>query len=233
MVKKIQGTLNVAPASTSCKLCGMTYTRNVAEDRAMHTKYHASFINGPPWVSSLDPVRKIRVVKERKSILLCFYAVDVSLARQVARVETLLEMVNRELNAPQPSSAWKDPAKYEIPGKVFVAVVNNRAVGFCVTEPINSAFWLVCRTQQIVPRQENKQAKIGISRIWVAPAWRRCGVALQLLDVTLRYTVYGMRLQKLQVAFSQPSFAGGLLAKQFNGVQHKSGETLVPVYLED
>ena len=61
----------------------------------------------------------------------------------------------------------------------------------------------------------------------------RYGVALQLLDVTLKYTVYGVGCEAT-VAFSQLlTFAHvGLLAKQFNGVQHKVWEALVPVYLE-
>lgn len=240
---KTQGVLNVGQVSTTCKVCGMTYGHH-PDDRSAHAKYHTNFINGPPWPFLAEPIRKISVARgsppQKKAgkakphlVQLQFFVAQTALPAQVSRVETLLEMVNRELNAPAASEAWKHPKSHEIPGKALVAVVNKKAVALCITEPIESAFWVVSRTQQVVPKQEIKNARVGISRIWVAPSWRRCGVAMQLLDVVLHHSVYGMKLEKLQVAFSQPSFAGGLLAKRFNGVKHKSGETLVPVYLED
>lgn len=241
--KKIQGVLNVGLVSTTCKLCGMTYGHHV-DDRSAHAKYHTNFVNGPAWVFAAEPIRKFSITRETTKKTLSskvklspahveFFAAQVSLMAQVSRVENLLEMVNRELNAPAASDAWKHPEAHDIPGKAFVAVVNKKSVALCITEPIKSAFWVVSRTQQVVPKQEINNARVGISRIWVAPSWRRCGVAMQLLDVVLHHSVYGMKLEKRQVAFSQPSFAGGLLARQFNGVKHKSGETLVPVYLED
>lgn len=260
-----QGVLNVGRMSSTCKVCGMTYGHHL-DDRASHSKYHATFVNGPGWNFPGDAVRGIVIRKSPlrlqttrpKSLTLAqlasrasrltssslltspkfatqlqFYVAKASVAAQVARVEALLDMVNRELNAPATNDSWKSPHNHEFPGKAFVAVVNKKAVGICVTEPIKSAFWLVSRTQHVVPNQEIKDARVGISRIWVAPSWRRCGVAMELLDVVVHHSVYGMKLEKLQVAFSQPSFAGGLLAIRFNGVKHKSGETLVPVYLEE
>lgn len=244
--KKIQGFLNVGRVSSTCKACGMTYGHH-AEDRTAHAKYHTTFINGPGWNFPGQPVLTATITKPEKpsalrksstskssssSLFQLHIYAPTSSAPQVARVEALLHMVNQELNAPPANGSWKSLQTNGIPGKAFVAVVNKKAVGLCVTEPIQSAFWVVSKTQQVVPNQEVKQARVGISRIWVAPSWRRCGVAMQLLQAVVHHSVYGMMLDKLQIAFSQPSFAGGLLATRFNGVEHKSGETLVPVYLE-
>lgn len=119
-----------------------------------------------------------------------------------------------------------------VPARAFVALLPTRAVGIVVTEPLapHQAKWMVHRTQTVVPRPSG--ACVGISRIWVAPEWRRRGVARALLRAVACHSVYGMQLMPRQIAFSQPSHAGGCLAREFNGVRHKSGEILVLVYEE-
>lgn len=249
--KKVQSTF-LSLESTTCTVCGMTFYKHVQKDKNVHAKYHSDFINGLPWKNEhATSLRSIPVSIDHKSIHVTILDIDRALARQVKKVDKLLEMVNRELNAPAANQSWKSDQKRTISdkiestdavdpspiaGKAYVILAQSRAIGLVVTEPIvdveAQAKWMVHRTQDIVPNQVNRNVRLGISRIWVAPKWRRCGLANHLLQVVLKHSVFGMPLKPHEVAFSQPTHAGGLLAKSFNGVKHKSGEVLVPIYLE-
>lgn len=250
MSSKIQSTFGSAKSLT-CKTCGMTFQSHIAKDKAMHVKYHSEFINGISWKKGPEKVlEKVEITVDKKSIEVQATVIDPGLLLHVKKVEKLLEMVNSELNAPPANDAWKskkgtysEELKVDseaqsaiVPGRAFVLLALSRAIGLVVTEPIldveTQSRWMVHSTQDIVPGQVNKNPRIGISRIWIASKWRRRGLGNVLLRAVLRHSVYGMALQPAQVAFSQPSHAGGLLAKSFNGVKHKSGEVLVPVYLE-
>lgn len=218
----------------------MNFFSYIEKDASVHSRYHDSFVNGPR--CDIDAgkdatlCRSFRFPSSGRSIECRILCIKKTNSRLVKRVEVLLEMVNRELVAPAANSFWKQSSENGVAGQAFVAVLDRRIVGLCVTEPImdieKQTRWIVDRTQGVVPNQVNRNCKIGISRIWVAPKWRRHGVALSLLESVLSALIYGVALQKTEIAFSQPSYAGGKLAKQFNGVKHKSGEILVPIYLE-
>lgn len=250
--KKIQSTFGSLQSST-CGVCGMTFYKHVQNDKLVHAKYHNDFLNGLPWKNESGmPLRKFTMEMDQKSIQVSILGIDRTLVRQVKKVEKLLEMVNRELSAPAANDSWKKIVRTRtkvgneknmvtvessvIEGKAFVILAQSRAIGLVVTEPIEDISiqgrWMVHRTQDIVPNQVNKNIRIGISRIWIASKWRRYGLANHLLQVVIKHSVFGMPLKPQEVAFSQPSHAGGLLAKNFNGVKHKSGEILIPVYLE-
>lgn len=227
-------------SSITCKVCAMTYTQ-LPKDRDLHKRHHHLFINGVSWPRSQDaPVMKttVRKIDSSTSYQVEIYTVDKSSTVQIRRVEELLKMVNSELNAPQDSQEWKsnNPA-VAVPARAFVAVVNGRAVAVCTTDSIHDTDlqcrWMVYKSQKIVPGQVNRAIRLGISRIWTASNYRRLGIADKLLQCVLEHSVFGVTLAKSELGFSQPSFAGGLLAKHFNGVIHKSGETLIPVYIED
>lgn len=216
-------------AVTHCKLCGMSYQNFVEKDRKLHAKHHASFVNGPVLTFEQPPLKVERLRIQNKTVECKVYEANKT-AGQIKKVDKLVAMVNQELGAPAENPAWKGPN-----GKAFVVFIDKRAVGLCITEKIEDVDrqgrWMVARTQQVLGHV-NKAIKIGVSRIWIAPTWRRRGLGAVLLDTVCRHLVYGVTFKKEELAFSQPSFAGGLLAKAFNGVVHKSGETLVPVYLE-
>ncbi|CAR66419.1 DEHA2F26356p [Debaryomyces hansenii CBS767] len=258
--KKVQTVLNFpssspnASQSTTCPTCGMTYYSHVSKDNDVHNKYHFNFINGIPWPTSFcnNVLERFIVVdhttgkakgtsKSKKSQAASketlVMTIDRRASKQVKRVEEILKVVNGELNAASDGKAWQKDHKGPIQGRAFIVVIDGRAIGICTTEPIQDVDqqcrWIIHRTQALVPNQVNRSIKLGISRIWIAPKWRRYGLARRLLDIVLVHSVYGIVLDKKEIGFSQPSFSGGLLAKSFNGVTHKSGEILIPVYLEE
>ncbi|KAG7665481.1 ECO1 [[Candida] subhashii] len=229
---------------TTCKVCEMTYNLHIPSDKEIHNKYHTNFVNGIIWPITLiengldnftllfkSPSKSTK----RETIRASIFTIDKNNKKQVQKVDQLLGMVNKELNAADDSKQWKNIA-FES-SKAFVAVIYNKAVGLCTTDLIDSeenSKWMIHSTQTIVPNQTNPRAKIGISRIWIAPKWRQYGIATRLLNIVMENSIYGVRLMKSQIAFSQPSTNGGLLAKSFNGVVHKkSGEILIPVYIEN
>lgn len=240
--KSSQGILNLPSAAkpTTCKACGMNYYSYMEKDAAVHSKYHDTFVNGPRWDLAASDANKLcqsfTVTKSLKRLEGAIFSINRNRTKDVKRIEALLEIVNRELSSPPANSYWKDVSENVMAGQAFVAVLDRRIVGLCVTEPIidieKQTRWIVDRTQEVVPNQTNKRCKVGISRIWVAPKWRRQGIGHTLLETVLSDLIYGLTLKRVEVAFSQPSYAGGKLARQFNGVKHKSGEILVPIYLE-
>lgn len=224
--------------SKTCSLCGMTYYTSLVQDQKVHKKHHENFINGFVWKQKVsEKVRQSFQLKDKKgNHEVKIIEIDKKNTRQKRLVESLLELVNHELNAPVANNAWTMLTDDSIQGKAFVLIVNDRAVGVCVTEPIKNSTeqgrWMVHRTQEIVSKQVNKLPVIGISRIWIASTWRRHGLALLMLECIKKFLVYGVPFKPTEIAFSQPSCAGGHLSKTFNGVKHKSGETLIPIYIE-
>lgn len=236
--RAVQSTFTISDStkSTTCKMCGMCYYNQFEKDRLMHSKYHFNFENGVNWPMK-TATRHSYSVKNPKAVVQ-IVSVDRDSPQQILKADELLDMVNKELNAPDGATFWKEHTKESlIQGQAFMAVVDNRAIGICVIDPIidtnKQCKWMIYRTQKIVPNQVNKQIKVGVSRIWIAPKWRRKGIAAELLQCAASSLVYGMELRKEEIGFSQPSFGGGLLAKSFNGAKHKSGETLIPIYTEE
>jgi len=64
---------------------------------------------------------------------------------------------------------------------------------------------------------EAKPATMGVSRIWTSASARRNGVARKMLNCATDNFLYGMRLSKKTVAFSQPTESGGSLARRWFG----------------
>lgn len=55
----------------------------------------------------------------------------------------------------------------------------------------------------------------GVSRLWTSKSFRKKGIANNLLDCVTTQFIYGMDVDKEQVAFSQPTDSGAALAKSW------------------
>ncbi|KAJ1674769.1 hypothetical protein EV182_002598 [Spiromyces aspiralis] len=62
---------------------------------------------------------------------------------------------------------------------------------------------------------ESYPVACGISRIWVSPRARRSGIASALLDAVRKSFAYGCQLSKSDIAFTQPTTQGRLLAESY------------------
>ncbi|CUS20998.1 LAQU0S02e03378g1_1 [Lachancea quebecensis] len=176
------------------------------------------------------------------------YVAQISASRKSEVMATLdiMEIVNDELKAPQNEnhfwshlyerdgiSDFKGQTKPT--GTAFVYVSNKRAVGVITLEYLNSrderGRWMIYDTAGIVSNVK-PSFKLGISRVWVCKQQRGRGIGTRLLEAARKYAVPGFELEKLDMAWSQPSESGGKLAKSYNGVVHqKSGKVLIPCYI--
>ncbi|CAK9435527.1 uncharacterized protein LODBEIA_P02540 [Lodderomyces beijingensis] len=197
--KKVQSTLAIphTHVTRTCTQCGMTYNPLLAADVGVHAKYHDNFTNGISWPPMLQSPQhaaetvfvtlkrkttkrgslKSIVTREGKSATI--QIVDKLSSKQVDKVETMMAMVNSELNAVDDSKQWRS-AQFES-SKAFVLVIDNRAVGLCTTDTIQHGEWLIHKTQSLVPNRKISSCRVGISRIWIAPKWRQNGLAASLV----------------------------------------------------
>lgn len=140
--------------------------------------------------------------------------------------------------------------------KAYLYIRASKCIGFCLAERIAAAFPVLqhapplpsssssssspttqrqaaartisMRSSSVSVSTKKEPATLGISRIWTSSQHRRSGVASALLECAQTNFVFGMRLPKRAVAFSQPTGSGGRLAARWF-----AGERGWKVYLED
>ncbi|PUU81586.1 ESCO1/2 acetyl-transferase-domain-containing protein [Tuber borchii] len=76
---------------------------------------------------------------------------------------------------------------------------------------------MVYRGSSISVSETPRPAILGISRVWVCADRRRRGIATRLLDCAREHFIYGMKIEKDDVAFSQPTESGGAFARGWFG----------------
>ena len=111
-------------------------------------------------------------------------------------------------------------------------VKNGKCVGLCLAERITEAHRVKDnkkskvgghdlpsdhKSSSITVEEETVPAVVGVSRIWTSQSSRRKGIANNLLDCVLGKFIYGMEIEKDELAFSQPTESGGELAKAWYG----------------
>jgi N-acetyltransferase len=120
--------------------------------------------------------------------------------------------------------------------KAFLYIRGAKCIGFCLAERISFANEVLdtnttaslpkhpahptqklTNSSSITVSTTTLPATLGISRIWTATSARREGIAASLLDSARKNFLYGMRIKKTKVAFSQPTESGGKLARRWFG----------------
>ena len=116
--------------------------------------------------------------------------------------------------------------------KIFLHVKNGKCVGLCLAERITKGYRVKDNKKTEVSGRElpgdhksssvsieerTVPAVVGVSRIWTSKSSRRKGIANNLLDCVLNQFIYGMEIDKDELAFSQPTESGGELARAWYG----------------
>lgn len=211
----------------TCAQCGMSYLVNSPSDVKLHDKFHRICVDGRDWNMRLgEPLESI---SQNEAI----YKVDSSRQYECIGALEMLNIVNKELNAPDDNDFWTSG---DSNGSVYVYVRNKVAVGIVSVERFNTnpghgkkGYWFSVEDGRVVSPQP-LDILCGISRIYVCRRYRRHGIAIKLLHAVQRHLIYGLVIPSLKIAWSQPSTSGGQLAMRFNGRMHKSGKVLIPVY---
>ncbi|CDO92294.1 unnamed protein product [Kluyveromyces dobzhanskii CBS 2104] len=250
-----------AATVVKCSKCLMTYSTNSPSDLVQHKRYHDLHLNGRKWSAGWgDIVSRVELRMFEKQLdcngtgetgnrKLSFqlrpqstyeeneYIVMISPKKpnEVKATLDLMAVVNEELSAPHDENAfWSEFPEPEKPqGKAFVYVKKNRAVGVITIEHIEKTDrgkWMVLDTKSIVPNVI-PDVKLGISRIWVSRNHRKHGIATRLLEIARKKSIYGCIVNKWELAWSQPSQSGSILARRYNAVKHQSGKLLLPCYI--
>jgi N-acetyltransferase len=116
--------------------------------------------------------------------------------------------------------------------KVFLHVKDGKCVGLCLAERITKAHRVVGQKQKdndtgdgpataksssISTEETTVPAVVGVSRIWTSKSFRRKGIANNLLECVMSQFIYGMEIEKDELAFSQPTESGCELARAWYG----------------
>ncbi len=103
----------------------------------------------------------------------------------------------------------------------FVDKLQKKIVGFCMAEQIDRAFRIKYLNENHDTFACDEAAKTesktlcGINRVWVAAEMRHKRIASRLLDCVCSNFAYVYRLDRDQLAFSDPTPNGRLLAKRY------------------
>jgi hypothetical protein len=127
--------------------------------------------------------------------------------------------------------------------KMYLYIRGSKCVGACLAERIQEAFAVADQDKEDtserkdtvpailpVPSPGDEQqsssisisrspepAMLGISRIWTSKVERKKGIATTLLDTAREDFLYGIKIEKDAMAFSQPTASGGELARKWFG----------------
>lgn len=115
--------------------------------------------------------------------------------------------------------------------KVFMHVKDDKCIGMCLAERITEGRRVKAapkengdkdatprpKSSSISVEEEPTPAVVGVSRIWTSRAFRRKGIAVNLLDCVMNHFIYGMGIDKEEIAFSQPTESGKQLAEDWYG----------------
>jgi hypothetical protein len=117
--------------------------------------------------------------------------------------------------------------------RIYLYIRGNKCVGACLAERIWEAYTVLDHTTSSSTRElpvapqsssisistKSDPAVMGVSRIWASNQHRKQGVATRLLECARSNFLYGLRIDKEKVAFSQPTEGGGHLARKWFGCQ--------------
>ena len=223
----------------TCASCGMEYVPSNAEDTELHRKYHDRNSAGIDLGKAFVKANASRWVYEAARFDEGYVVIVDRKSSPAAKSQAkkVLEVVNRELSAPKiedpvlwgpaepPKRLRKNGRKEETDRfKVFLHMKESKCVGLCLTERIWEARPVKLppshgrpSSSSITMGEETHPAIVGVSRIWTSGAWRRKGIAMDLLDCVVSNFIYGMDIPKDQIAFTQPTESGCRLAEAFFG----------------
>ena len=228
-----------------CRTCGMEYIPSVKEDARLHKEYCGMNSGGIDMGKALlkdKSVKKIRskeVLDDEKEAVVVVDEKSSLGARHKA--QKVFDVVNAELSAAVlvDGALWSGTdgesggkQKNTERSKVFLHLVGDRCVGFCLAEKISQAYRVVSQEtgrqqdNSISPTRKSSSVShsttaevvlLGISRIWASKAHRGHGLATNLLECARSNFFYGVEVPRHLVAFSQPTESGGKLAQQWFG----------------
>lgn len=104
------------------------------------------------------------------------------------------------------------PTAFDPSEEASTAIPPKPQIPTPVASPTSSFF-----NSSISITEETFPAVVGVSRIWTSQAFRHKGIANNLLECVMNQFIYGMTIDRTEVAFSQPTESGAGLARSWFG----------------
>ncbi|ELU04560.1 hypothetical protein CAPTEDRAFT_159966 [Capitella teleta] len=214
-----QMTLDVGQSligAIQCEGCGMTYTHGEPTDEATHVKFHQRLLSAlkfPGWKNE-------RVIQEfyEGSRILVVLPHEKLFMKKVNAIRILMD---EDLGFVVESKNLQN-------SKTFLYISpDHQVVACCVAEIISKGYRVLSpdsspmkSPNSSLPRpwccsNDAEPARCGINRIWVLSSQRRQGIATRLLDAVRNHFIMGYQLSRSELAFTDPTPTGKLLASTY------------------
>lgn len=218
---------------TTCKDCGMSYMPTYAVDVKLHEKFHSQSLEGRDW----SPEWGVPVTKssEAGTFMDGFYIVKITHSSKLAEkraAQDLITLVNTELSAPPENPTWKSGPAGAGAAYLYICSKKRKAIAVLVVERVTRGRPMLVPTAELlqsVPKSsgisfDRFPVIMGVSRIFTVRNYRRQGIGSILLSTACTDFIYGLKIQKNQVAWSQPSASGAKLALSWSPFSYSIGQ---------
>jgi N-acetyltransferase len=201
-----------------CKECGMIYNLNDKNDEQLHLKYHNDKDNCLKYSNASFKNEKVVQDYLDGKVIVVENGIDSN--QTLNKSLQVLEYVDRQLGINELDKEQDLMRRRSLINKnskfyFFIDKLNKKIVGFCLAEEIEKAFRINENGYSYDETKYENNTICGINRIWVADQMRHKKVATRLLDCVCFNFFYFYKLQTNQLAFSDPTPNGRLLAKSY------------------
>ena len=221
---------------TTCRDCGMSYMPTYSMDVKLHSKFHSQSFEGRDWAPEWGSPVSFCKANVSESPMDGYYIVKITPSSKPAEkraAQDLITLVNTELSAPSENPTWKSGPAGAGAAYVYVCSKKRKAIGILVVERISRGRPMLASTSellQVAPSSNNTSKSkperfpviMGVARIFTVKNYRRKKVGSTLLNAACSDFIYGLKILKTQVAWSQPSRSGAKLALAWSPYSYPS-----------
>ena len=165
--------------------CGLNYVPGVPEDEKRHDKEHYEYLHGP-YLPDLHAFAAIDSVREYPLVM-----VDATVQPSVRRRLSMVAYVAQRETPGYP--AGYDGTISDGDERLFLATDGGHAIAMVLTA-LDEGYWLFSWTPggtlELLDANPNLAPRQKIGRVWVAKAYRRCGVGSLMVRAVVAFLGY-------------------------------------------
>lgn len=240
---------------TLCGKCGTLYVPGVVEDETEHNKMCEAFAMGIPCHrGTIKGGKKIGVTKMDGATIVSWrpsvkkakaksepmgHSDDTHQSHQPSQWPLLAKMISKDLGTHEETTLnhltkemvflciGKSPSQASVKSKSNSTSNKFRIVGVVTVQLLGK----VPSYRMLGPNERSLtpsiNAKLGIGLLWTHPSCRKKGIATKLVHAAREHSIFGMRVARKDVAFSNPTQAGYNFALRYintDDIHQNAGE---------
>ncbi|CAG0889718.1 unnamed protein product [Cyprideis torosa] len=203
---------------TQCQSCDFVYNSTDLDDVVAHAEHHDK-------VTGRNPALRYHCWKQERIHYVSAQAPKGSIVSVKATdPPSRWKMALEALEVCNSEIGWKGDQKSSATDsescQMFLYIHDKKIIGILLAERISSAFRVIPNEGSLLVETEPCPARCGVSRLWVAEAWRQFGVARHLISVLME-NFEGTALSCEDVALTSPTEAGRRFASKVLGERFK------------